>query len=109
MSKREERLALLQEACESVNAQTVEDLQEQSLKVAGNIQLMLGGELLGTPEGFITAVQKVAEATLMWLLAESYVQLLPRAIVGPGELAKRAEDRDKPNKVVPLRDAGAYI
>lgn len=114
MTVRDERLERLQAACDLVNAQTVEDLTEQALKVSGNLFLMLGGELCLSPEGFVMAMQKSHEATLMWLLAEGYVTLTDKSTITADERRERDAKKESavagPGNVTAIRpDVGAYL
>lgn len=117
MTIRDTRLERLQAACELVNSQTIEDMSEQSLKVAGNLMLMHSQAFLLTGEGFIIAINKTHEAALMWLLAEGYVTLTDKALATDEVQAERAAKRAEmeASNVTPIHpngiasNVGAYL
>lgn len=100
----------LNEAEGLVAEQVYEDLNEQTKLVAANVLAIYGDKSLFNAQGYILSLQKVATATLLWLLSEDYVELTDKAKVGEDELAKRREAKlGKVEEPDDRRDVGNYL
>lgn len=93
VTTREETLKVLEEAAESVSAQTFEDLREQARKVAANVLATYGDKYVLNAQGFILSSEKIHEAALLWLMTEGYVELTEKAKATLDELAKRRDEK----------------
>lgn len=110
MTTRETTLKELDEAAQTVSAQTYEDLTEQSRKVAANVLASYGDKHVLTAQGFILSCEKIHEAALLWLLSQGYVTLTPKALADEDELAKRRDDKLGRAETAPDRRAvGDYL
>lgn len=108
---REDKMKRLNEAEGLVAEQVYEDLNEQTKLVAANVLAIYGDKSLFNAQGYILSLQKVATATLLWLLSEDYVELAEKAKVGEDELAKRREAKlgKIPASAGEQRDIGNYL
>lgn len=113
MTTQQESFKRLEAANETVSAQTFEDLDVQARKVAANILAQYGDRFVLNAQGFILSTQKIATATLLWLVAEGYATLTEKAAATRDELAERREAKlgkvDGPEGVADARSIGEYL
>lgn len=109
MTHRERRLERLNEVCDSVSVQAQEDFNDQALKVAGNLMLLIGHDFLLTAEGFIVGIQKATTAAIMWAISEGYATLNDSATASETERAARAKKVASNEEKATVTDIGGYM
>lgn len=85
----DDQLAKLKEANGIISDEAMEAVTAQGKKSAANMLLMYGDKVVLTGAGFISGVMSAAEATLLWLVAEGYVELTDKALATEDELQRR--------------------